>query len=66
VPEDNGGQRVLLHDGRRVTLDALTPASFLKPAVVAGSGSWFAGTDDEDPNNADGKRIPVRWLCSPS
>ena len=63
MPEDNGGQRVVLHDGRRVTLDALTPASFLKPAVVAESGVWLAGTDYADPNNADGKRIPVLWQC---
>jgi hypothetical protein len=66
IVEDSGGQRVLLHDRRRVSLDALTPASFLKPAVVAESGVWLAGTDYEDPNNADGKRLPVLWLCSPS
>jgi hypothetical protein len=63
IVEDNGGQRVLLHDGRRVTLDAVAPTAFLKPAVVADSGLWLAGTEYEDANSANGKRIPVLWRC---
>lgn len=63
IVEDSGGQRFLLRDGQPVTLDALTPASLLHPAVVADSGIWLAGTDYEDPNNAAGKRTPVVWHC---
>ena len=63
IVEDNGGQRVLLHDGRRVTLDAVAPTAFLKPAVVGDTGLWLVGTQYEDANSANGKRIPVLWRC---